>query len=144
MTHSDLVDIAYKWVLKNAHCGVAAKEIRCITMEQPDVIGFGSNGHSVMIEVKVSRADFLRDAKKLFRKHQWMGVGSYRAYCCPTGLIKVEELPDRWGLLYVNEKGKVKELKSVVPPNTALFLNPMDKNNAAERDIMYSILRRNY
>ena len=111
-------------------------------MEQPDVIGFGSNGHSVMIEVKVSRADFFKDAKKPYREHPWLGVGSYRGYCCPTGLIKSNEIPEGWGLLYATDKGKVKVIKSIVPPNTALFVSPMEKNVNAERDIMYSMLRR--
>jgi len=34
------------------------------------------------------------------------GLGVYRFYLCPVGLIQPEELPPKWGLLYA-ENGKV-------------------------------------
>ncbi len=40
------------------------------------------------------------------------GMGKYRWYICPKGLIKVEELPTHWGLLYVGDKGTVKQIKA--------------------------------
>lgn len=68
-THKKLVGIAYKWVLSNSSCGVAFKELVCASSpEIPDVIGFGSWGHSVLVEVKVSRSDFLSDKNKKFKK----------------------------------------------------------------------------
>src|ERR1700743_1391059 len=107
LTHSELVQIAYRWVLKNGSCGVAFKELVTLgSNEIPDVIGFGAWEHSVLIECKVSRSDFLADKHKSFRKEPHLGMGNQRFYCCPTGLIKVEELPEGWGLIYVNEKGK--------------------------------------
>lgn len=30
---------------------------------------------------------------------------------CPTDIIKVDEIPDKWGLIYVNEKRKLKVIK---------------------------------
>lgn len=70
MTHSELIEIGYRWLLKHTSCGVAFKELRaiCPNGEIPDVIGFGGFGHSVLIEVKISRADFLADKKKIFRQ----------------------------------------------------------------------------
>lgn len=87
ITHKQAVQIAYRWVLKNASCGFALKELVTSndTGEQPDVIGFGSSNHSVLIEVKISRADFLSDKKKKFRVNPEKGMGSRRYYCCPEG-----------------------------------------------------------
>ena len=141
-THKELVQVAYRWVLKNASCGVAFKElVSASTSEIADVIGFGSGGHSVLVEVKVSRADFLCDKKKPFRVRPELGMGSQRWYCCPEGMIKVSELPEMWGLIYVNEKGK-----AVVAhhPYLGRFLSRFrfEKNKTAELSIMYSALRR--
>ncbi|CAM3656982.1 adenylosuccinate synthase [Bordetella flabilis] len=117
--HRSLCEIAVRW-LKRARsaggpgCAVAVSE--CKTGhdgEIPDAIGFRHTGYaptdgSVLIEVKVSRADFLADARKHHRKAG--GVGSWRYYMAPEGLIDPAELPDGWGLLQVNPRGHVKPL----------------------------------
>lgn len=104
MKHSELVEIAYKWLLKFGSVGVAFKELKSMDREIPDVIGFGA-WSSKVIEVKVSRSDFIKDKSKSHRV-DGRGMGTYRYYCCPTGLISVEELPEKWGLIYVSENGK--------------------------------------
>lgn len=116
-------------------------------MEIADVIGFGSSGHSVLIEVKVSRGDFLSDKKKPFRQHPQLGVGRNRYYCCPTGLIKKEELPEGWGLIYIDEAGRVKmEYKPLVKMDIGYGSYRSEYrfpcNREAEVSIMYSALRR--
>ena len=59
MTHSDLVEIGYKWLM--SRCGVVFKELMAATgtSEIPDVIGFTS-GESFLIECKTSRFTELR------------------------------------------------------------------------------------
>ena len=104
MTHKEVIESAYRWVLKNGGMSIAFKELSSLASEIPDVIGF--NGwESMVIECKVSRSDFLSDKKK---PHRSKGMGNWRFYCCPKGLIKKEELPEKWGLIYVDEKGKAK------------------------------------
>lgn len=143
-THSDLVEIAYKWVLKRGRCGVAFKEFCTATNETPDVIGFGSWGHSVMIEVKVSKSDFYKDKTKNFRKDPTLGMGKYRYYCVPTGLIKVSSLPPNWGLIYVNEKGRATCVHNPYGKtvDSNIFVNGHEQNMLAEHVLMYSALRR--
>jgi Holliday junction resolvase len=63
--HSDLVEIAEKWLLKR--CGFAFTELSTHAQEIPDAIGFKS-GISILIECKTSRADFLADRKKALEK----------------------------------------------------------------------------
>jgi hypothetical protein len=56
----------------------------------------------VLVEGKVSRADFLADRDKPFRQRPEIGVGCERYYLTPRGLLRTEELPRGWGLLEVN------------------------------------------
>ncbi len=140
-SHKELVDIAYKWVLNNTSCGIAFKELVTANNEIPDVIAFASGGHSILIEVKVSRSDFLCDKKKPFRKTPKMGMGTQRFYMCPTGLIKIEDLPEKWGLIYVNEKGRATCVHKNYKGNCD-YQNGFDKNTKAEHAYMYSALRR--
>lgn len=141
-SHSRLVEIAYRWVLNNTSCGIAFKELSTVTDEIPDVIGFGSGNHSVLIECKTSRSDFLADKKKLFRQHPWMGMGSHRLYLCPKGIVKIEDLPEGWGLIEVNEKGKAKCVHKKWEGNYDRGNYFEKKNTEAEMSMMYSALRR--
>ena len=44
-------------------------------------------------------------AKKPHRKNPVMGMGNYRYFLCPKGLIDISELPDKWGLIEVGDRG---------------------------------------
>lgn len=92
MTHTNFVSLAVAW-LRRYRCGVVLSEQACISGEMPDAIGWKKACHSVLVECKVTRADFLADRAKLFRQQPEIGVGSERYYLAPRSLIKVEELP---------------------------------------------------
>jgi hypothetical protein len=141
--HHTLCLLAEKF-LKAQNFGVVFRDgFKAITYngEQPDAIGFRSNT-SCLIEVKVSRADFLRDKLKTFRANPELGVGSWRFYLCPPGIITIDDLPEGWGLLYAVE-GKIKKVHGW-PPNTRWSTPPFAgrTNKDAEMSMMYSALRR--
>jgi hypothetical protein len=98
MTHAKLVSRAVHW-LRRYRCGVVLSEQACVSGEMPDAIGWKKACHSVLVESKVSRADFLADRGKPFRLRPETGVGCERYYLAPRGLIGIEELPTGWGLL---------------------------------------------
>jgi len=98
MTHAQLVERAVRW-LRRYRCGVVLSEQACLNGEMPDAIGWKQACHSVLVECKVTRADFLADRDKPFRLKPEKGVGSERFYLTPPSLMKVEELPAGWGLL---------------------------------------------
>lgn len=108
--------------------------------EQPDAIGF-RNGVSCLVEVKVSRSDFLSDKNKRFRKDPSLGAGDWRFYMSPPEIIKQKDLPDGWGLLWV-DKGRVKKVFGW-PSNAQWGIcKPFIGNKEVELSIMYSALRR--
>lgn len=98
MTHAQMVEKAVRW-LRSYRCGVILSEQACLSGEMPDAIGWKQACHSVLVECKVTRADFLADRAKPFRQKPEKGVGSERFYLTPDALVKVEELPAGWGLL---------------------------------------------
>jgi hypothetical protein len=98
MTHAQLVDRAVRW-LRSYRCGVVLSEQACVSGEMPDALGWKQACHSVLVECKVTRADFLADRAKPFRTKPDKGVGSERFYLTPGSLLKREELPAGWGLL---------------------------------------------
>ena len=66
----------------------------------------------MLVECKVSRADFLADREKPFRRNQAQGMGCERLYLAPHSLIGKSELPRGWGLLEV----KGRDVGMVVKP----------------------------
>jgi hypothetical protein len=99
MTHSQLVRLAEQWLRQRYRCGIVLSEQSCANGETPDVIGWKGSCRSVVIECKVSRADFFADREKPFRKQPELGMGCERFYLAPHGLIEKDELPPAWGLL---------------------------------------------
>jgi len=100
VTHAKLVSLAVAW-LRRYRCGVVLSEQACVSGEMPDAIGWKKACHSVLVECKVSRPDFLADREKPFRQQPETAVGCERYYLAPRGLIRPDELPARWGLLEV-------------------------------------------
>ena len=98
MTHAQLVEKAVRW-LRHYRCGVVLSEQACVSGEMPDAIGWKRACHSVLIECKITRSDFLVDRGKPFRLKPEQGVGCERFYLVPAGLVRSEELPQGWGLL---------------------------------------------
>jgi hypothetical protein len=104
MTHAKLVVLAVAW-LRRYRCGVVLSEQACASGEMPDAIGWKTACHSVLVECKASRPDFLADHNKPFRLRPEIGVGCERYYLAPKGLIRGEELPAGWGLLEARGRG---------------------------------------
>lgn len=98
LKHAQLVEIAKKWLQKK-HSIVISE--MATSGEEPDAIGWRGRT-STLVECKASISDFKADAQKYFRCHPEMGIGQYRYFCAPVGLIKLESLPERWGLIECN------------------------------------------
>jgi len=90
--------MAVAW-LHRYRCGVVLSEQACVSGEMPDAIGWKGRCHSVLVECKASRPDFLADRIKLWRQDPETGVGAERYYLAPAGMISLTELPADWGLL---------------------------------------------
>lgn len=99
MTHGQLVTLATRWLRSKYGCGVVLSEQACCTGEMPDVIGWKGKCRSVVIECKVSRADFLADRTKPWRLKPEIALGCERFYAAPKGMLRVNEIPPSWGLL---------------------------------------------
>lgn len=96
--HSQLVRAAAAWLSARQRCTVVATEMASACGETPDAIGW--KGHvSTLVECKASRQDFRADREKWFRQAVAKGLGQYRYFLAPKGLLKLSDLPPKWGLL---------------------------------------------
>lgn len=98
MNHAQLIRAAEQW-LRSQRCRIVLSEQTAESGEVPDVIGWKADCRSVVIECKISRADFFADQNKLVRRKPHLGMGCKRYYLTPKGLLKTTELPQTWGLL---------------------------------------------
>lgn len=137
MTHRELCKLAArhlrkKGIKRNGKCQYVVCEL-ALAGESPDAFGFGGS-YTQLIEVKISRADFLSDKKKFWREKPDLGIGTYRSYLCPHGIINKEDLPEKWGLLWVDEDENIIE---IVSPQA------QECNHFCEMQLAASLLRRN-
>lgn len=135
MTHSDLVVRAKRWLLNRQKCAFVFTELATNGYQIPDALGFRSRGESILVECKVSRADFMGDRRKRERYAYRDRLGQFRFYMVPEGLIAPEEVPDVWGLLYVNDR-RIK----IVKPCQVCYGNVVSQHY--ERLMLISALRR--
>lgn len=133
MSHSMLVARATAWLRRNGF-KVALPELYTSMGEIPDAWGLDSGGTSCVIEVKVSRADYLRDAKKWHRRNSNHGMGNLRFYMAPAGIIAQAELPLGWGLLSVHGRIIRREAEPVLLQDHYI--------DRADKRFLYSVLRR--
>lgn len=133
MTHEELRKRAVKWLAASCNCGVVLSEMVCYNAgnEIPDAIGW-KHTHSILVEVKVSRSDFLANKRK-FHAAAGLGMGRERVFMCPPNIIEPEDLYDGYGLLWV--EGKIVRWK--VRPERR---NDFDRDG--EMAMLVSALRR--
>lgn len=107
ITHRELCEKAAKWLVTvrnwNYRCQYAVVEMKCSGREITDVFGL-RDSKPVLLEIKVSRQDFLADAKKPHRTNS-DGMGATRYYVCPKEIITKDMISNGWGLIYYSDSG---------------------------------------
>jgi hypothetical protein len=131
MQHSTLVAMGVRWLSRQ--CSVVLYEFATAADENPDVIGWIPDAGSVLIECKLNRSDFLRDATKTVRRNPVAGMGHRRYYLCPPDVIQVKDLPPKWGLLWAAKGQVIVQREARGHP---------ERNLAAEVRFLSSMLRR--
>ena len=101
INHTELINRAERWLRNSKRCGVVLTECSgAITSEIPDAIGWRCmGGESILVECKMSRADFKADQKKIFRTFSDISLGTYKYYLTPPKMLQINEIPKGWGLL---------------------------------------------
>lgn len=77
-----------------------------------DYWAMDANGITREFEIKVSRADYLKDAEK--EKHNKDAGANFFYYVCPRWLIDPSEVDKRYGLLFVYEGGFIEFVKKPI------------------------------
>lgn len=131
-THKQLVQRVTHWLRFSKKCNVVAAELSTQCAETPDAIGWHGSGYSILVECKMSRADFHADKNKRFRHFEDEGMGDERFFAAPPGILKEEDIPDGWGLIVVHAY-RLEVVKTPTLKKT---------NKRSEVKMLMSILRR--
>jgi len=141
LNHSDLVDIAARWLKNKVGCRVVLKEhvANTVFFEIPDVIGW-KNGRCYLVECKTSLADFKAELKKPFRQKAYIdavtSLGDYRFYFTEADLIPPEMIPEKWGLYEVT--GKRVHYKTGTKFTSRKFCDQFESNKNSEVSMLLS------
>ena len=138
--HYDLCCLGAKWLRNRKNCEhcegqwkYVAVEVCVNGCENPDIWAF--NGWStIVVEVKVSRSDYLNDQKKVWHLpgNEECLAGNYRYYLTPKELLTADDLPEGVGLLEYDGKNIMRIIRA----------KRHSVSNHADGIIMASILRR--
>lgn len=119
IAHSDLCFLTAQYFLKSA----ALIEYKSMLVnESPDILMFDCYSNTTLFEIKTDKQDFKQDLLKPHRipykldsknriKTFKPSLGANRYYVCIEGLIKEEDLPMGWGLIYYYDNGSFKIIK---------------------------------
>ncbi len=124
--HDTLVKAARVW-LEAQGCRVVATEFASSVSETPDAIGWRNDGRCIVVECKVSRADFRANNKKAHERGDF-AVGDERWFLVPGGMVDKSEVPEGWGCLEYKKSAHSRGYfckKLVAAPNR-------DKNGTSE------------
>jgi hypothetical protein len=103
MTEKDIIQHLARWVDNRDYPYQVPNAF--IYGWESDYWALDVGGTAKEFEIKISRSDYLVDAKK--EKHQSDKGANYFYYVCPKGLIKKEEVDKRYGLIYIWDGGHV-------------------------------------
>ena len=112
-------------IIKHLKCGIDKRKYpfqipnAFIYKHECDYWVMDQNGITREFEIKVSRADYLKDSEK--EKHSKTDGANYFYYVTPRHLIKPEEVDKRYGLLYVLDCGHIEFVKKPVKLHDRLF-----------------------
>jgi hypothetical protein len=135
LTHKKLCKIAQDYLAGHRfNCPVVVTELSCYKVDEiPDALGFQNDGRSILIECKVSKADYLADRKKLFRQAEYLGMGNEMYFLIPYGVIEKKDYPEKWGVLIYHPGGMIR-----MEQKPECF----ETNKAAEVALLTAVVRR--
>lgn len=137
-THQELVLRAEKWLKNKCNIVLADPYTQSVNHEWPDAIGWKVyKKRSLLIECKVTRADFLADKNKQHIVVPSVGMGDQRYYMCPPDLIHPSDLKPWFGLLWCYPKKVICKQK----PNSGSH-GPISGNKEAEAILLSCELNR--
>lgn len=138
LTHSELVTRAVRWLRRQGCRVILHDPFRTPLAEQPDALGF-REGCSILVEAKASRSDFKADESKPWRTDPSLGMGNWRFFIAPAGLLDGLPLPEGWGLIEVD--GRATRVVSGGPlGNCGWWKAPFAANLVQERNLLVSAL----
>lgn len=79
---------------------------------------------TVLVEVKASRSDYMKDKERKFQKHRYDGPAHLCYIALPQGMIEENDLLWYWGYLFFSQNGST--LLKVRPPLTIFPQHPGD------------------
>lgn len=110
--HKALKRLALHW-LKERVVDLVANEVKFKnTKSIADAVGINLKRKEIrIIEVKATKEDFKRDHKLFDEQNTYYNHAHYSYLMCPEGIIKKEEVPEGYGLLWVDDYDGIKLVK---------------------------------
>ncbi len=118
-----------EWIFMNEVSNDTGSKLKrfadCIAVNAFPSMGYAIHG----IEIKVARGDLLKEMDDPSKSNEFFQYCDRWFIACPKGMIKKEEIPAPWGIIFVNEKGESRIYKQALqneekkPVSIGLFVS---------------------
>lgn len=89
------------FAVENRHyTNITFKEVHLSPGLRADVLNISAKDEVVILELKSCKEDFNSDSKW----EKYLDYCDYFYFMCPTGVILLKDVPEKVGLIYINEK----------------------------------------
>jgi len=137
-THDFLNKKGYSFLMKFCYFGFI--DFNNPSGEYPDVIGFRGD-YSFVLEIKTSIEDFELDKQKPHRQNTSFGMGDFRFFFTRKNLLTINQLPDGWGLIEIDNDKKIEVIHNPFGKgNDFSTWKRNEKNLKAEWQLMHTAL----
>jgi hypothetical protein len=114
----------------------------CRTIDAIAMNTFKSKGLALhAYEVKCSRADWLRELAEPTKSQPFLEMVDYLWLVTGPGIVKIEELPESWGLLLATTTGSGLRQKRAADPLRPIVRGWYDKPDPMPRGLVAAMLR---
>lgn len=109
---------------------------------------WASHGHRIEgFEIKVARSDWLNELKQPEKSEPVMRYCNHWWLACPKGMANIDELPTNWGLLELQNDGKLRVRVQAskldpVPITLGFFASLVRRGVEADNDVLQKALQR--
>lgn len=83
-----------RYVLKHPHLNSCVPDAMTVSLEDFELAGF---------EIKTSRHDWLQERRSSYKNHQAIAVSDFWSMIAEPSVIKIDDLPEKWGLYRVTD-----------------------------------------
>jgi len=140
-TEKSIQDILFNYYCYDKHHSLIVPNVSLFSKRwEADLVTVTKSNLTTELEIKTSRGDYLNDFRNKVNKHKalklrYKKIPNYFYFCVGSQFVKLSEIPEYSGLLFIKKDNTVKVIKKA--PLLHSVKIPVRQRNYLERGLVY-------